>query len=98
MSRFIRENLQHDGIDRRGFLECMGWAGTGLLVSISGGVARSQTIGQDPQPAADLQFVQISDSHIGFNREANKDVTDPRRNGEADQRARAGACVRHSYW
>ena len=76
MSRFIRENLQHDGIDRRGFLECMGWAGTGLLVSISGGVARSQTIGQDrPQPAADLQFVQISDSHIGFNREANKDVT-----------------------
>lgn len=75
MSRFIRENFHDDGIDRRGFLECMAWAGTGLLVSISGGVARSQTLGHDhSQKAAGLRFVQISDSHIGFNKEANKDV------------------------
>lgn len=51
----------------------MAWAGTGLLVSISGGVARSQSLHDAAKPA-DLHFVQISDSHIGFNKDANKDV------------------------
>src|SRR5438874_8656514 len=26
-----------DGVDRRGFLECMAWAGTGLLWTVNGG-------------------------------------------------------------
>src|SRR6266404_2057133 len=65
---------EDDGIDRRGFLNCMAWAGTGLLVTITGGVARSQTLGH-AEHGAGLQFVQISDSHIGFNKDANKDVT-----------------------
>ena len=27
----------HDGIDRRGFLKCMAWAGTGALCVMEGG-------------------------------------------------------------
>ena len=31
-------DLNNDGIDRRGFLECMAWAGTGVLWMMSGGI------------------------------------------------------------
>jgi hypothetical protein len=31
----------HDGIDRRGFLRCMAWAGTGALCVLEGGVLKS---------------------------------------------------------
>ncbi len=75
MGKFILENHDNDGIDRRGFLECMAWAGTGLLVSFSGGIARSQSLHGEHPAKFDLQFVQISDSHIGFNKDANKDVS-----------------------
>ena len=79
MARRIKDNLNKDGIDRRGFLECMAWAGTGLIWTVSGGVLSSKAFAQGPQQeaGADAQFsfVQISDSHIGFNKEANKDVT-----------------------
>ena len=79
MSDFIKHNLNEDGVDRRGFLKCMAWAGTGVLWSITGGVLKSQTLSQLSDSGAlvagaDLSFVQISDSHIGFNKEANKDV------------------------
>ena len=30
-SRYITHDHAEDGIDRRGFLQCMAWAGTGLL-------------------------------------------------------------------
>ena len=59
----------------------MAWAGTGLLWTISGGVLASKTLAQIAQAgdalptATDLNFLQISDSHIGFSKEANKDVT-----------------------
>jgi Icc protein len=82
MSDYISHDHEHDGIDRRGFLQCMAWAGTGLLWTISGGVLVSKTLAQiakdgDSLPTAtDLSFLQISDSHIGFNKEANKDVTE----------------------
>ena len=80
MSDYISHDHEHDGIDRRGFLHCMAWAGTGLLWTISGGVLASKTLAQiakagEPLPATDLSFLQISDSHIGFSKEANKDVT-----------------------
>jgi 3',5'-cyclic-AMP phosphodiesterase len=79
MSAIITHNQDKDGIDRRGFLKCMAWAGTGVLWTISGGLLRSQTLSGGNVDAAsgagaDLSFVQISDSHIGFNKEANKDV------------------------
>jgi 3',5'-cyclic AMP phosphodiesterase CpdA len=65
-----------DGIDRRGFLECMAWVGTGVAWSVRGGVLTSQAFAADKPPAAgaDFTFVQISDSHIGFAKEPNKDV------------------------
>ena len=82
MSDYISHDHEHDGIDRRGFLTCMAWAGTGLLWTISGGVLVSKTLaevaktGSSLPTATDLSFLQISDSHIGFNKEANKDVTE----------------------
>jgi 3',5'-cyclic-AMP phosphodiesterase len=66
-----------DGIDRRGFLKCMAWAGTGLVWSFAGGVPVSRVFGESHHAAkaSDFNFVQISDSHIGFNKPANTDVT-----------------------
>jgi hypothetical protein len=68
-----------DGIDRRGFLKCMAWAGTGVVWTIAaGGVPTSRVFGQTGQHKAgknDLHFLQISDSHIGFNKPANPDVS-----------------------
>jgi len=57
----------------------MAWAGTGVLWTVSGGILRSQTLSKASDAGtvaagADLSFVQLSDSHIGFNKEANKDV------------------------
>jgi 3',5'-cyclic-AMP phosphodiesterase len=80
MPKFIRENLNKDGIDRRGFLECMAWAGTGALCVLQGGVLESFALSDISRQKignlkADLSFVQISDSHIGFNKDANPDVT-----------------------
>src|SRR5215469_16499765 len=62
--------------DRRGFLRCMGWAGTGLVWTIAGGVPAS--IGLEAaaatRRAAPFSFVQISDSHIGFSKPFNPDT------------------------
>lgn len=55
----------------------MAWAGTGVLWTIGAGMASSQAFGQKT-PATDnggFTFVQISDSHMGFNKPANTDVT-----------------------
>ena len=41
MANFIRDNLNKDGVDRRGFLQCMAWAGTGMLYTVHGGVLKS---------------------------------------------------------
>src|SRR5271155_5757266 len=67
------------GINRRGLLKCMTWAGTGVVWSLSGGVPRPLgLIGSAAAAEAtqgDLTFVQISDSHIGFHLPANPDPT-----------------------
>jgi 3',5'-cyclic AMP phosphodiesterase CpdA len=71
----ILQNDNPDGIDRRGFLKCMAWAGTGVLWTLGGGMLSSRVLGAvDTVIPGDFSFVQISDSHIGFNKEANKDV------------------------
>jgi 3',5'-cyclic-AMP phosphodiesterase len=83
MADFIRDNINKDGIDRRGFLQCMAWAGTGVLYSLHGGVLKSLPLMQGAtgrkdmanMKGADFSFIQISDSHIGFSKEANPDVT-----------------------
>ena len=76
---FIEHDHNNDGIDRRGFLKCMAWAGTGALCVIEGGVLKSYALGsQDGKmkshKMAGFSFVQISDSHMGFNKPANPDV------------------------
>lgn len=82
MSNIIFHDHNNDGIDRRGFLTCMAWAGTGMLYAATGGVVASsilkplgvQAVDSPPAIGTDFTFVQISDSHIGFSKEANKDV------------------------
>jgi 3',5'-cyclic-AMP phosphodiesterase len=69
-----------DRIDRRGLLQCMGWAGTGALFAMSGGIASSVTLDQAlaaGAPRAKVKpftFLQISDSHVGFDKPANPDA------------------------
>jgi 3',5'-cyclic AMP phosphodiesterase CpdA len=57
-----------DGLSRRKVLECMTWVGTGVLWTISGGVPHSVGLIEEASAAEakGLTFVQISDSHIGF--------------------------------
>jgi 3',5'-cyclic-AMP phosphodiesterase len=74
----IVHDHNHDGIDRRGFLKCMAWAGTAALWVIEGGVLRSYALsgkGGKHDVKGELSFVQISDSHMGFAKPANPDVT-----------------------
>jgi 3',5'-cyclic AMP phosphodiesterase CpdA len=75
----IHDDPANDGVDRRGFLKCMAWAGTGALCVIKGGVLRSYALGglmhhRGEAMRGELSFVQLSDSHMGFNKPANPDV------------------------
>jgi 3',5'-cyclic AMP phosphodiesterase CpdA len=69
MSDFDRD----DGVNRRKVLECMTWVGTGVLWTIAGGVPHSLGIMGEAQAqeAKGLTFLQISDSHVGFDKPAN---------------------------
>jgi Icc protein len=75
----LQQDHNHDGIDRRGFLKCMAWAGTGAFCVMQGGVLKSYSLSRlaemDAKSAkGELSFVQISDSHMGFDKAANPDV------------------------
>lgn len=62
---------------RRHFLKCGAWAGAGILWTVIGGVPRSTGLGFGETAIADtspFSFVQISDSHIGFNKAPNPDA------------------------
>jgi 3',5'-cyclic-AMP phosphodiesterase len=64
--------------DRRGFLKCMAWAGTGAVFTVSGGLASAISLDQAmaaPAKAKGFTFLQISDSHVGFAKPANPDAT-----------------------
>jgi Icc protein len=58
---------------RRGFLECMAWAGTGVLWTMAGGVFSSRSLAAVGGTPGGFSFVQISDTHIGFAKEPNPD-------------------------
>jgi Icc protein len=62
-------------LQRRGFLKCMTWAGTAMVWTVAGGVPHSRIIGTAEAATTDFTFVQISDSHLGFDKAANPDVT-----------------------
>ena len=63
-----------DGMNRRGLLRCGAWAGAGLLWTVNGGVPHSWLLGDANAATEGLTFVQISDTHIGFNKPANPDT------------------------
>jgi plastocyanin len=79
MSDYIKNDQSDDGVDRRGFLRCMAWAGTSVVWTLKGGVPMSIPVGRLSSLGADerksIFFAQISDSHIGFSKAANADVT-----------------------
>jgi Icc protein len=78
-ANYITTDQSSDGVDRRGFLRCMAWAGTATVWGLAGGIPTSFPVSRLPfltdTQRKSIFFVQISDSHIGFNKEANKDVT-----------------------
>src|SRR5271154_532949 len=62
--------------DRRRVLQCMSWAGAGVLWTVSGGGPRPPGLmgeASAAQAKPGLHFVQISDSHIGFKLAPNPD-------------------------
>ena len=78
----MKHNDDEKAYDRRGFLQCMAWVGTGAMWTLTSGVLKGMPIEQAARGAmghgvgmGGLRFVQISDSHIGFDKPANTDVT-----------------------
>ena len=69
----MSESTRDDGVNRRKVLECMTWVGTGVLWTVSGGVPHSLGIMGEAAAAEakGLTFLQISDSHVGFDKPAN---------------------------
>src|SRR6201993_4376549 len=67
---------QKKGLGRREVLECMVWAGTGVLWTVSGGVPHSVGLMGEEKAAepTGFTFLQMSDSHIGFDKAANPDA------------------------
>ena len=69
------ETTTSPGVNRRGLLKCMAWAGTGVVWAISGGVPRNVGLIGSASAAettkGELTFVQISDTHLGFKQAAN---------------------------
>jgi 3',5'-cyclic AMP phosphodiesterase CpdA len=69
----MSDSDRDDGVSRRKVLECMTWVGTGVLWTVSGGVPHSlglmgEAMAQEPRG---FSFLQISDSHVGFDKPAN---------------------------
>ena len=67
-------------LNRRHALECMVWAGTGVIWTLSGGIPKSLNLLDEAQAAeaatSDFTFLQISDSHVGFDKEAKVTAID----------------------
>ncbi len=86
----------HSRVTRRQALRCLAaWTGTAVVWTVAGGVPRALGATGDGAPTAapggDLTFVQISDTHIGFNKEANPDVVGSLRRAIAEVNAMSPA-------
>src|SRR6202142_4339635 len=68
-------STEHLNPDRRGFLKCMTWAGSAMLWTVAGGIPRSHLIGEAEAAAPGFTFAQVSDSHLGFDKPVNANVT-----------------------
>ena len=75
-SNYITTDLSDDGVDRRGFLRCMAWAGTATVWGMAGGIPKSFAMSRLPfltdTERKSIFFAQISDSHIGFARKRTR--------------------------
>lgn len=70
----VTDSAEHT---RRGALKCLAAGGAGTLFALSGGVFQAIDLAMGATAAVapgQMSFVQISDSHIGFKGEANRDV------------------------
>jgi len=75
------ERPGEQGTNRREFMQCMAWAGAGVVWTLGGGILSSRALAETADaktsPGAvgtgGLHFVQISDTHIGFDKDANPD-------------------------
>lgn len=79
--------LLPDNESRRKALSCIaGWAGAAVMWSVVGGVPRAlgATSGKVTAAQGNFTFAQISDTHIGFHKEANPDVVGSLRRAIAD--------------
>src|SRR5262245_44669972 len=75
MSATFDDDGSRGTLNRRTLLRCAAWGGAGVVWALKGGVPTSLSL-LDPAAAAEARspaFVQISDSHIGFNKDANPD-------------------------
>jgi 3',5'-cyclic AMP phosphodiesterase CpdA len=74
---------------RRGALGCLAaWSGAAIVWTVAGGVPRAALAGTNAAPAGHaLRFVQISDTHIGFHKDANPDVVGSLRRATAEVNA-----------
>ena len=65
---------------RRNALKCLAYGGAGTLFTLAGGIftpvdlAHAASAGNGPAVSGKPLFLQISDTHIGFNKDANPDV------------------------
>jgi 3',5'-cyclic-AMP phosphodiesterase len=72
----MSDELKNDnGVSRRGFLKCMAWAGAGVVWVMNAGVLTSCNLLHASALKGKFSFVQISDSHIGFNKAPNPDAS-----------------------
>ena len=75
MSAHDHDDDHGDGLSRRKVLECMTWAGTGVLWTVAGGIPTSLGLmGEAMAQTTGMTFLQISDSHMGFDKPANPNV------------------------
>jgi 3',5'-cyclic-AMP phosphodiesterase len=61
-------------VSRRGFMQCLAWAGSGVLWTVTGGVLSSCSLSSQSTGSGSFSFAQISDTHVGFSGAANRDA------------------------
>jgi len=90
MSHHHDDDEKGNGLNRRHALECMVWAGTGIMWTLVGGIPKSLNLLTEAEAAEAAQgftFLQISDSHVGFDKEAKVTAIDTL--GEAIDKVKA---------
>jgi 3',5'-cyclic AMP phosphodiesterase CpdA len=91
MSHHHDDDEKGNGLNRRHALECMIWAGTGIMWTMVGGVPKSLNLLSEAEAAEAVSqgftFLQISDSHVGFDKEAKVTAIDTL--GEAIDKVKA---------